>query len=54
MKKNNFKRTVIEFCNPTDKNGKAENCNCRIEISDGRGIYSDSYTVYLCRKHRRK
>ncbi len=45
----------LVFVNPTDKDkGRAENCNCSIEISDGEGVYSDVYTVYLCDKHYNK
>ncbi len=46
----------IVFVNPTDykKKGKAQKCDCRMEISNGYGEYADVYTIILCNKHKEK
>ena len=54
MKKSKKKEVV--FVNPTDDDnemgGKAENCSCRMRISDGHGQYADGYYITLCKKHQ--
>ena len=54
LKESDLKWWDLEFANPTDKNGKADDCECRIEISDGKGQYSDVYRIKLCSLHKNK